>query len=161
MQFKPQFVIEQLAICPKDPERAKALLSEIGARQWHNDHVVAVGRVHAIEAENAANLSYNYELARTDDKPLEFEVLNYVSGANWLHGQNRVSHLGMHCNAEDLEGWREFFAARGVQVAQEVHTQSHTNPAIKDSRRYEYVIFDTHHILGVDLKFIVRKNFVG
>jgi hypothetical protein len=43
-------------------------------------------------------------------------------------------------------------------VAQEVLTQSHTNPVISGKRWYNYVIFDTKDILGVDLKFIVRKE---
>jgi hypothetical protein len=35
---------------------------------------------------------------------------------------------------------------------------SHTNPVISGKRWYNYVIFDTKEILGVDLKFIVRKE---
>ena len=47
---------------------------------------------------------------------------------------------------------------RGIKVAQEVFTKSHTNPVIAGKRKYNYVIFDTKEILGVDLKFIVRIN---
>ena len=43
-------------------------------------------------------------------------------------------------------------------MAQEVFTESHTNPVIAGKRSYNYVIFDTREILGVDLKFIVRIN---
>lgn len=106
-------------------------------------------------SNNEANLSFNYGLVTGN----EFEVLDYTTGINWMESfdrQNSVSHLGMHCSAEELAKWREFFSARNIQVAQEVVTQSHTNPAIKDSRRYNYVIFDTKAVLGVDLKFIVR-----
>jgi hypothetical protein len=42
-----------------------------------------------------------------------------------------------------------------------VDTYLHTNPVIKDSRRYTYVIFNTRDILGVDLKFIVRRPVEG
>jgi hypothetical protein len=74
---------------------------------------------------------------------------------------NSVSHLGMHCSAEELLKWRQFFADRSIAVAQEVMTQSHSNPAIAGQRWYNYVIFDTKDILGVDLKFIVRRAAPG
>ena len=64
----------------------------------------------------------------------------------------------MHCSADDLIEWRVFFQSRGIDVAQEVMTESHTNPVIAGKRSYNYVIFDTKDILGVDLKFIVRIN---
>jgi hypothetical protein len=62
----------------------------------------------------------------------------------------------MHCTADELLKWRKFFRDRGIQIAQEVFTDSHSNPAIAGKRSYNYVIFDTRKILGVDLKFIVR-----
>jgi hypothetical protein len=64
----------------------------------------------------------------------------------------------MHCSGDDLLKWREFFKERQINVAQEVFTESHTNPVIAGKRSYNYVIFDTREILGVDLKFIVRIN---
>jgi hypothetical protein len=150
-----KFQVEQIAICPTDPAAAKQLLKEIGAVDWSEDHVCAEGSVFGYASNNEANLSFNYGLVTGN----EFEVLDYTTGINWMESfdrQNSVSHLGMHCSAEELAKWREFFSARNIQVAQEVVTQSHTNPAIKDSRRYNYVIFDTKAVLGVDLKFIVR-----
>lgn len=152
-----QFKIEQIAIAPRDPARAIELLKKIGAAEWFKDHVVAHGQVFGNKAANEADLAFNYQVGGDND--LEFEVLHYTAGANWIAGlPGVVSHLGMHCTAEELAGWREFFMNEGVGVAQEVFTDSHTNPAIKDSRRYNYVIFDTRAILGVDLKFIVRHN---
>ncbi len=150
-----KFVIEQIAICPKDPVAAKKLLSEIGAAEFAEDHVVANGRVYGQEGRNEADLSFNYDIFAGK----EFEVLHYTEGNNWmLHPErlNSVSHLGMHCSAEELVQWRAFFADRGIYVAQEVFTESHTNHVIAGQRWYNYVIFDTKAILGVDLKFIVR-----
>lgn len=151
-----KFVIEQIAIAPKDPVRAKILLAEMGAGEWHNDHVVATGKVFGKAGTNEADLSFNYELFGGK----EFEILDYTAGANWVddlnRGRNTVSHLGMHCSAEELLQWRKFFAERGFPVAQEVFTNSHTNPVIAGKRKYNYVIFDTKEVLGVDLKFIVR-----
>lgn len=152
-----KFVIEQIAICPRDPAAAKKLLAEIGAAEFSEDHVVANGNVFGEEGRNEADLSFNYDIFAGK----EFEVLNYTTGDNWmLHGDrpNSVSHLGMHCSTEELVQWRAFFAEREIQVAQEVFTESHTNPVIAGKRSYNYVIFDTKEILGTDLKFIVRIN---
>ena len=160
-----KFFIEQIAICPRDPAAAKKLLDEIGAHGvWIEDHVSARGTVHGLPASNAADLSFNYGFGAPlydgrDTSRLEFEVLSYVRGKNWTQDfPPAVSHLGMHCSEVELNAWRGFFADRGIAVAQEVDTISHSNPAIKDSRRYKYVIFNTRPILGVDLKFIVRRN---
>lgn len=150
-----QFRIEQIAICPANPEAAIELLTAIGAAEWAKDHVIANGKVYGQEGRNEADLAFNYNLFGGK----EFEVLNYTDGNNWmLHPErtNSVSHLGMHCSAEELVEWRAFFAGRDINVAQEVFTESHSNPAIAGKRWYNYVIFDTKAILGVDLKFIVR-----
>ena len=150
-----KFLIEQIAICPKDPEKAKELLRDMGAVDWSDDTVNAKGKVFDVESENVADLSFNYELIHGK----EFEILDYKDGYNWMLEESRinsVSHLGMHCTSDELLKWREFFTDRKIYVAQEVFTQSHTNPVIAGKRKYNYVIFDTKKILGVDLKFIVR-----
>jgi len=155
-----KFTIEQIAICPRDPIAARALLRDIGAVRWHEDHVVADGKVFSEPGSNEADLAFNYEIFSGK----EFEVLHYTTGPNWMEEEDRensVSHLGMHCSADELLKWREFFAARSIAVAQEVMTQSHSNPAIAGQRWYNYVIFDTKDILGVDLKFIVRRAAPG
>lgn len=158
MQLK--FNIEQVAICPTNPEAAIELLTAMGAGEWARDHVVATGSVFEQHGHvNEANLAFDYELLKG---AREFEVLHYADGVNWMaaHGSG-VSHLGMHCSAEELVEWRKFFAAREIGVAQEVDTLDHTNPVIAETRRYKYVIFNTRPILGVDVKFIVRKDIGG
>lgn len=152
-----KFSIEQIAICPKDPLKAKEFLAEIGAVEWAEDHVTAKGAVYGEIGRNEADLSFNYSIF--DGK--EFEVLHYTDGDNWMNRparENSVSHFGMHCTADQLLEWRKFFAERGVNVAQEVFTESHTNPVIAGKRLYNYIIFDTKEVLGVDLKFIVRME---
>lgn len=159
-----KFTIEQIAICPSDPSAAKDLLRDMGAVEWSEDHVVADGWVFGYPSRNEADLSFNYDLVGGN----EFEVLHYTQGPNWMDDReakndwprrvNSVSHLGMHCTDEELFAWREFFSERGISIAQEVVTESHTNPVIAGKRNYNYVIFDTKSILGVDLKFIVRVN---
>jgi hypothetical protein len=156
MELNMKFTIEQIAICPKNPVKAKKLLSEIGAVDWVEDHVVATGSVFGIVGTNEADLSFNYDIFSGK----EFEVLDYTEGNNWMdtekRGRNSVSHLGMHCTNAELCLWKTFFEERDIGIAQEVFTDSHTNAAIAGKRSYHYVIFDTKDILGVDLKFIVR-----
>jgi hypothetical protein len=157
------FKIEQVALCPKDPERAIRLLTEMGMGEWVKDIVVARGTVGVRDIrpsgealkDNVAHLAFNYQAL---GEAKELEVLHYSAGANWMDGQERVSHLGMHCTALELESWKHFFKRRSIGIAQEVDTLSHNNPAIAGKRWYHYCIFDTFDILGVDIKFIVRKD---
>lgn len=152
-----KFKIEQIAIAPNDPIRARSLLEDMGAVDWVHDHVAATGEVFGKPTNNEANLFFNYDLMPATG---EFEILDYTRGENWVdslfRGRPSVSHLGMHCTADELVQWRVFFRERNIPVAQEVFTDSHTNPHIAGKRWYNYVIFDTKEILGVDLKFIVR-----
>lgn len=153
-----KFMIEQVALCPPDPEAAIKLLSALGLRDWVNDIVTAQGEVYGKYASNKAALSFNYQ-SPAPTKPLELEVLHYLEGSNWMDERGRrnsVSHLGMHCTPAELAEWRKIFEDNQVPVVQEVFTNSHTNPEIADKRRYHYVIFGTRKVLGVDLKFIVR-----
>ena len=167
-----QFKIEQIALAPADPEKAIKLLTKLGLHEWARDIVVARGTVFGKRDEvNVAELAFNYQASREGEmredtgtrdqpKPLELEVLSYKAGDNWLKGDcrgtNSVSHIGMHCTMSELTEWKMFFRGEGIGIAQEVNTQSHTNPAIAGQRWYRYCIFDTVNILGVDLKFIVR-----
>ena len=150
-----KFQIEQIAIAPKDPVKAKELLEALGVQEWAEDHVTALGSVYGKKGLNKANLSFDYSILSGH----EFEVLDYTEGPNWMEEPSRVnsvSHLGMHTTATELLTWRKFFFDRGIKVAQEVFTLTHSNPVISGKRWYNYVIFDTKEILGVDLKFIVR-----
>lgn len=162
-----KFVLEQLAICPPDRTKAIKLLREIGLTSWAEDLVVAEGQVFGgTKATNVADLAFNYQTeddamgnSPTTKGNLEFEVLNYRTGPNWMANyEPSASHLGMHVTNQELHDWRKFFAARDIKVAQEVDTLSHTNPVIAGKRSYKYVIFNTRQILGIDLKFIVRRD---
>lgn len=152
-----KFKIEQLALNPKDPGLAVALMDVLGMTEWVHDAARAKGKVYGEPAESVADLSFNY-----DSKPLELELISYRSGNNWLQAHNErpaasvASHIGMHVTNEELDAWRVKLAALKINVAQEVVTIAHTNPNVPPHRRYLYVIFDTRDIIGLDLKFIVR-----
>jgi hypothetical protein len=149
-----KLVIEQIALCPPDPARARALLAKLGLTDWIEDTVTAEGVVRGNSTINQATLAFNYQ---AQPRQLELEVLHYLQGDNWMARYSpSASHLGMHCTAAELIEWRKLFANEGIKIAQEVETQSHTNPAIAGLRRYRYVIFETRPILGVDIKLIVR-----
>lgn len=152
-----KFSIEQIALFPTNPAAAIELLTAIGLGEWARDHVVANGHVHGYPGRNEADLAFCYEA--TSDKSLELEVLHYTTGPNWMSDHpNTASHLAMHVTAEELMEWNAFFESREIPVAQSVFTESHTNPVIAGKRTYNYVIYDTRPILGIDLKFICRKD---
>lgn len=152
-----KFKIEQIALVPNDPERAMRLFEKIGLGEWAKDHVIASGRVWGKVGMNAADLAFNYQAS--SDKALELEVLHYTASPNWMERYGTsASHLGMHVTEDELADWRRFFFDEGISIAQEVVTLSHTNPVIASKRWYTYVIFDTRAILGIDLKFIVRRE---
>jgi hypothetical protein len=155
-----KFKIEQiaLAINMHRESEALALLTLMGITEWANDTVVANGRaLQYTDSQNSADLSFNYT-ALNDAK--ELELLRYREGKNWLmfDAQPRVSHLGMHVTAEELEQWRATLTEFGLGVVQEVHTVSHTNPVIAGKRWYNYVIFGATQLIGTDIKFIVRMD---
>lgn len=155
-----QFKIEQIALCPANPEMAQEMLRDLGMTDWFKDYVRARGEVHGRkDIVNEAELLFNYESQGNNPFLLELEILHYTVGDNWVSDNLPcVSHLGMHVTEDELAEFRSYFEKKWINVAQEVFTESHTNPEIKDKRRYHYCIFETRHILGVDLKFIVRKD---
>lgn len=155
--MKP-FVIDQFAFWVNDSAAARKLLSDMGANAWTEDEVEAEGTVVFDKARNKASLAFNYQLF---SNKVECEILDYKDGKNWLNAirtRKTPSHLGMHCTEEELAEWKNFFAIRGIPVIQEVFTTSHTNPVIARKRFYHYCIFRTFEILGIDLKFIVRRD---
>lgn len=145
--------VDQVAFAVQDPARAKHLLGLLfGCTEWAEDRVVAEGWVHGEVAKNEALLCFNYQMG-----DFELELLTYVDGPNWLDGRQGLSHLGIHVSSVAEAMGR--LAGRGLPpdlVVQQVMTTSHTNPAIRDTRRYRYVIYGTLHLLGFDLKLIER-----
>lgn len=167
MGFKFKFEQIALSIDPSRRQFALNLLSDLGLTEWHEDHVAAFGSVGNDFGDNVAHLAFNYQA--TSAKPLEVELLEYTEGNNFVDQVKRdqrtnaiATHIGMHVTEEQLENEvRPIFDHFLIGTSQEVKTSSHTNPAIKDSRRYQYTIFATRDLLGIDLKFIVRLPYNG
>lgn len=152
-------LIEQIAIGCSNPALLIEGLKLLGLNQWHRDSVVAVGSVFGRNnCQNLADLNFNYQLG------FELELLHYEQGRNWHEDRNEwcyaespfLSHIGIHVNPMQLEEYKAKFKAAGVQIAQEVNTVSHTNPAIAGKRLYKYVVFDTKELFGFDFKLILR-----
>lgn len=148
---KSPYFIEQVAICAKNPEKLKEALKLIGVNEWAEDHVTTEGFVWDRLHRTEANLNFNYQLG-----PFEFELLHYGrEDDNWLGAQQSgLSHLGLH--VPDIDEAVAPLIEAGYTIAQDVKTIRHTNPAIKDSRRYRYVIMDTVREFGFYLKLIQR-----
>lgn len=169
-----QLKIDQVAVTSEDPEALKRSLEEIFRLKpggWHDDVVVSSGTVFGKEKANRARLSFHYGLIK---EGVEFEVLSYDPGEmepdeganNFVNhpdslvamaGFPCLSHIGVH--VDDIDEWYGHMSALGYSVIQSVRTLSHTNPKIKDSRRYRYMIFDTHATIGFYLKLIQRLPF--
>lgn len=152
-------VLDQIAFYASDGMEEVRIKESLGLRdaEWTEDFVT--GRVSVFsEPENIskAKLLFNYDLG------IEVEILTYLEGPNWHRHRDKhgigprtrpgslpfLSHIGFHVNDGDIP-------ILPFAPAQRMVTTFHSNPAIKD-RRYEYVIYDTVRLLGVDLKYIKR-----
>jgi hypothetical protein len=153
----PLFGIEQIALVNPPGLGLMSVLKILGATHWSEDHVTTRARVWGGPVvEQRAHLAFNYQLIPGK----ELELIKYESGSNWLDKAQvgaGLSHMGLHVeNIEEATAKLEDSAHAEVAIAQDAVTIAHTNPAIKDSRRYRYRIFNTRQWLGFDLKFIQR-----
>lgn len=155
-----KFIVQQVALAinrDREPEAFK-LLAALGIDDWVHDTVRAEGTVYGVPAANCADLSFNYTALKST---YELELLRYREGDNWMarEGEPRASHIGTHVTEEELAAWTVVLRDDlRLPIVQEVFTQSHTNEVIAGKRWYHYVIFGARDLIGVDVKFIVRRN---
>lgn len=164
-----KFKIEQLEIRPENRERARKLLEMIGLTNWIDDTAIACGNVLGRTTQNEAQLSCSYDGEPAG--PLKLELINYsgdpIDNSMGNVSQNLtaitgdatasiISHIGMHCTLTELAEWRALLTKAGIHVVHETTTTKHANPEVELTRRYLFCTFGTRHILGCDLKFIVR-----
>lgn len=158
---------EQLAFCTSNPQTLIDNLNvQLGldGSGWTHDEVITRGVVNGRDQSyTKANLFFHYGAG------IELEVLEYVSGHNWLKDKNKLdipnnfafspkpSHIGMHVDEKQMEEWKDRMAFYGIEIAQEVFTINHTNNfLVETGRKYHYVIFNTEASLGFDFKLIRR-----
>lgn len=119
----------------------------LGHGDWIGDTVYATGVLRNVSKpsgyaaiENVAALWFNYSVVPGK----EFELIHYTEGPNFLENQvpGGTSHFGMH--VDSIKGHHEALIRRGFVLIQEVVTQHHASPAVKD-RRYHYAIYHNMH----------------
>lgn len=153
--MKVPFKVEQVAMATSTPQAHMEMLSNLFGlplSKWIKDTVVTEGSVRGVVARTTADLYFNYDLI----KGIEFELLHYKEGPNWLNGHEGISHFGTHVRdmAWSVQRVKE---AMGWDIVQDVKTISHTNPyLLEQKRKYHYVIFAARHALGADFKLIQR-----
>jgi hypothetical protein len=146
--------IEQIAFHVADVRTTVEAYRELGFDSWVFDTVEASGIIRGRDGSNVAELAFNYDIIPGK----ELELICYKKGPNWLadHKAFNLSHMGMHCDADQMFKIRKELDGMRAYPIQEVWTTAHTNPAIRTSRRYHYLIFDSRKLLGFDLKLIRR-----
>ena len=148
-------VLDQIAFYAPDVYAQEAIKVMLGLDQaeWTEDIVTGEVKVfNEPSAVSKAKLLFNY------DHGIELEILTYLDGPHWhmpsparpnpMPRNSFMSHIGFHVNDEPLPDLR-------WPIAQSMITTHHTNPAIA-GRAYQYVIYDTKKLLGIDLKYIKR-----
>lgn len=151
--------IEQVAIATNTTEQADKIIDgykDLGFDEWVFDVVTAEGTVFGKPVTNVARLAFNYQMGH------ELEILTYLAGDSWHDRRCQSmtypfqSHMGLHVTEQEMISWKRKMKNRKIDIAQEVYTLSHTNPHIAGKRKYHYVVFDSRHKLGFDLKLIER-----
>lgn len=148
---------EQIAV--KDDEDTTILRSymDMGHDNWAIDIVDSAGVIRDSSApsgfkiiENTANLYFHYDVI----PDVEFELLHYVCGDNFLYHvkPGALSHMGMH--VDSCAGYEQYMFDRNFILLQEVITQNHY--AFND-RRYHYAIYQ-HSTMGYNIKLIERLH---
>lgn len=149
---------EQIAYYTVQPEIALLHLEQkFGMKKWVHDTCMADGLVFGKPVTGVVGeLWFNY-----DTPGMEFELLHYPGKDNWhaargaFPGPMFLSHMGYH--VPDMAVARVRFERMGWKVAQEVRTTYHSNPYLQErGRTYHYVVWDSLHIIGFDLKLIQR-----
>ena len=133
------------------------------ASDWIYDDVTFDGHVSGKPVSGTvAALNFQNDLIIGD---VQFEILHFTKGDNWhreRYSQNQlpfISHFGFHVDSrERFDEIRLFFKERGIKEIQIANTTHHTNANIPLDRSYHYIIFDTLHVFGFDLKMILRAT---
>ncbi len=148
------FTFDQIAVVDDKDERVFEKYKQLCFSDWSQDFVTSKGVLRGIDGykiiENTAFLRFNY----TAFRPLEFEILRYTDGPNFLAHRpvGAISHMGVHVPL--IEDYRAFLGIRGWMLIQEVVTQSHTSKAV-EGKRYHYAIY-SHPSSRYNLKLIER-----
>lgn len=153
--------IDQVAFYTEDLARTREEFGRLfGMTDWIQDIAIGHGTVFDVPiSHQVGELWFNYQ------NGFEVELLHYHTPVHWhavRGGQRspRLSHLGIH--VQDMALARLPYEKAGWKVAQELWTDSHTNPYLRErGRTYHYVVWDSRDFVGFDLKLIQRIEQKG
>ena len=157
MSKRLQFVADQIMIRPENAAMAMELLTAMGCGRWYGEHVVSAGGVFDDVAGNESEHAIN---KNTFSGPCDLQVVDYTSGANWMDVRpdsdpHRVGCLSMQVTEKELQRWRRLFHSFSIDVVQEMTAQVIPDSSRLPKRQELSVVFDTHAILSVDIRFMV------
>jgi hypothetical protein len=176
LKFPFPMVVDQIAflVSADALPNVQLFMGGLGHSDWATDRNVAQGTVFGqqTQVQGVLNFSYSYVNVKPGmtSKGVEFELLTYdaptQTNTDWHSARAaatgvplppcKLSHLGFHVPNVELVK-QHLVTEGGLVIAQEVLTESHTNPfLVAEGRKYHYLILDTEAILGYDLKFIQR-----
>jgi hypothetical protein len=154
--------LNQIAFCVPDLERAKELLTGLGAKFEMEDELTMTGKFGKNFADNVPiKLSFDYEMLKECN---ELELIESKDARHWHQNERSnnksfLSHIGVYCesftelkiirhNLVEIHGYKE------IQMTQ---SQNHTNKR-QDGTERHYVdcIVDTSEFLGFNIKLTAR-----
>ena len=135
-----KFKIDQISFYPMNTIEAKNLLSDMGLSLWAEETNFSKGTVFGFPCENESKSFVHGQIGPAP----EIELLEYKKGPNYMDirpnaDPYRAAHIAMFINESEVVHWRTFFADRNIGICQEMNG---------------HIIFNTHPILGIDVKFI-------
>lgn len=145
-----KFIIDQITLYPQNPDKAIALLTEMGMSDWARDHICATSTVFCGPGVTEANSSICAANVH------ELEVLNYNYGQSWMGNVNKgvtAACLSMNVTEKELDDWMEFFSSRGILCLQAALSHAHSSAAMRGKVRRE-LVFDTRRILSIDVRIV-------
>jgi hypothetical protein len=154
------FKFHQVAMYTNYMERAVMEYTALGYKDWIYDKAVLTGYLWSgnkwLEAETQAHMAFNYQIM-----PMELEFLTYIGGAHrhlersQLSAVPFISHMSVH--VEDLLVTKAIMErVHGMTPYHLFVTSNHSNPMVRNKKRFVECIYDTRGKLGYDIKLIQR-----
>jgi hypothetical protein len=155
------FQFHQVAMFTTDIDGAVGALSDLGFDNWSWDEAVLRGQRllnnQWQDVVTKARMAFNYDIM-----PLELEFLEYDSKSEHRHRDRMrleavpfISHMSVHVKSV-VQTMRRMRSGWDLIPYHLFITEQHTNPAVKDKKRFVECIYDTRANLGYDIKCIER-----
>lgn len=139
---------------PGGPWQAKSYMNALGYSNWHSDRATLHGFLDTEEVNTEAVMCFNYDIM-----PMELELLYYSGPSRWAGvdalAHPFVSHMSVYTDdvVADTKRMTQRF---GAAPFHRFITKNHTNPRVAGKKRFIESIFNTHAIMGFDIKLIQK-----